>query len=155
MRIKIVNGLVLDPADFSPHIADILIEDGRLVSQMNGDAAQTIDAAGLAVMPGLIDAHCHLREPGYEYKEDIVSGTKSARARLYNHRLHAEHQAGLRHAALVRFIREKSRQDGWPGSYHRCRIQGAAGQELAEIGLMAQEGIVPYPMTGIRWRART
>ena len=60
---------------------DILIENGKiaLIAESvpaNGD--KEIDAAGKFVFPGLIDMHVHLREPGYEYKEDIESGTKAA-----------------------------------------------------------------------------
>ena len=60
---------------------DILLENGKIVKiaehiPVNGD--KEIDANGLHVFPGLIDMHVHLREPGYEHKEDIESGTKAA-----------------------------------------------------------------------------
>ena len=56
----------------------IFIENGVFTESLTGDPDEIIDAEGLTVFPGLIDMHCHLREPGYEYREDIKSGTKSA-----------------------------------------------------------------------------
>ena len=56
----------------------IYIENGVFTDSISGEPDEVIDANGLTVFPGLVDMHCHLREPGYEYREDIKSGTKSA-----------------------------------------------------------------------------
>lgn len=56
--------------------ADILLENGKIAKigkNLKADGAEVVDAAGLTVFPGLIDMHVHLREPGFEYKEDIAS----------------------------------------------------------------------------------
>ena len=60
---------------------DLLIKDGKIVKiadTIPADGGQEIDANGKYVFPGLIDMHVHLRDPGYEYKEDIESGSKAA-----------------------------------------------------------------------------
>lgn len=79
--IVLRNGWVIDPAQKTNRTADVLLEDGK-VREMGPDLssadAQIIDCAGLWVVPGLIDAHCHLREPGFERKETMESGTKAA-----------------------------------------------------------------------------
>lgn len=79
--ILIKNGLVVDPSQDLEAVRDILI-DGETIAQvgenLQADGAQIIDAAGKVVMPGLVDMHVHLREPGQEYKEDILSGTRAA-----------------------------------------------------------------------------
>ena len=63
--------------------ADMLVEDGvirRIEENIECVDAEVVDAEGLYVMPGMVDLHCHLRDPGQEYKEDIVSGTRAAAA---------------------------------------------------------------------------
>ena len=81
MKIIIKGGRILDPANEMDRVADLIIEDEKIVSieencqDMN---AQIIDATDCYVMPGLIDMHVHLRDPGFTYKEDIKSGTLSA-----------------------------------------------------------------------------
>lgn len=80
MTTKIINGLLVN-AGSMPELMDIVIKDGRItgIGKALSDAAdEIIDATGMVVMPGLVDAHTHLREPGQEYKEDIASGTRAA-----------------------------------------------------------------------------
>ena len=81
-RILIRGGQVVDPANGVNAVLDVLIENGRIAAVGEGLAAgdaRVIDAAGRVVAPGFIDLHCHLRDPGLEYKEDIISGTRCAR----------------------------------------------------------------------------
>ncbi|MGN0382712.1 MAG: dihydroorotase [Eubacterium sp.] len=81
MKILIKNGRLLDPATSTDAKCDLLIENGRVSKreeEINEDAERIIDASGCYVMPGLIDMHVHLREPGYEYKETIATGTAAA-----------------------------------------------------------------------------
>ncbi len=81
MGILIHNGRVIDPASGKDDIYDILVENGNIVkvdhniSQKNHDI---VDATGCFVMPGLIDLHVHFREPGFEYKETIKTGSMAA-----------------------------------------------------------------------------
>ena len=81
--LAIHNARVIDPALGRDGIADIVIVDGRIarVGPNEGDAvldADRIDATGLVVAPGFVDLHTHLREPGFEYKETIATGTRAA-----------------------------------------------------------------------------
>ncbi|XOF35291.1 MAG: dihydroorotase [Candidatus Electrothrix sp. YB6] len=80
--LLIQNGRIIDPANKTDRTGDLLILDGRIAdpaSEMPANV-QKIDAHGCWVVPGLIDMHVHLRDPGEEYKEDIFSGTKAAAA---------------------------------------------------------------------------
>ena len=85
MNILIKNGQVIDPANKIDGKLDILVADGKIAKlgkpgTIPANSAQTVDASGKLVVPGLIDMHVHLREPGFEYKETIATGTAAARA---------------------------------------------------------------------------
>jgi len=79
-RVMLRGGRVVDPGARTDVVRDILIEEGRVAD--NGDIrnadAEVIDCTGLIVAPGLVDMHTHLREPGFEHKETIETGTRSA-----------------------------------------------------------------------------
>ena len=80
-KILIKNGRVLDPRNKIDGNFDILISDSyieKIAENITDSAAKIYDAKGLAVFPGLCDMHVHLREPGFEYKEDIATGTAAA-----------------------------------------------------------------------------
>ncbi len=78
MLIK--NGRIIDPKTKRDEIADILIEEGiiRQIDKNISTGGEVIDAEGKIIAPGLIDVHVHFREPGFTYKEDIISGSKAA-----------------------------------------------------------------------------
>jgi dihydroorotase, multifunctional complex type len=84
--VLILNGRVIDPANGLDEARDLLLRDGRIAAidkpgtLKNVEAAETIDATGLVVTPGLVDVHVHLREPGQTYKETIATGTAAAAA---------------------------------------------------------------------------
>lgn len=81
MRLLIKNCIITDPANDYPGINDIYIEDGvirRIESGIALEADRVIEAEGLQVLPGFVDMHAHLREPGFEYKETVHSGTRAA-----------------------------------------------------------------------------
>ncbi|MEC8840170.1 MAG: dihydroorotase [Candidatus Poribacteria bacterium] len=80
-RTLIKNGRVLDPKNSIDQICDLYIEGGNISQigiDLNISADQVIEAKDLIVTPGLVDMHVHLREPGFEYKETIATGTRSA-----------------------------------------------------------------------------
>ncbi len=86
MNLLIANGRVIDPSQQLDAKLDLLIEDGlvaRVHKRIKANDVETIDASGLVVVPGLIDLHTHLREPGQEHKETIASGTRAAVAGGY------------------------------------------------------------------------
>jgi dihydroorotase len=84
MSLLIKGGRVIDPAQGVDEILDILVKDGRVKALGKGlqcsEEFEIIEATGLLVTPGLIDMHVHLRDPGLEYKEDIVTGARAAAA---------------------------------------------------------------------------
>lgn len=80
MRILIKNGHVLDPKTHYDEISDVLIEEERIVrvdKEIADDVDRIVDASGCYVMPGFIDLHVHLRDPGLEYKETLQTGGKA------------------------------------------------------------------------------
>ena len=81
MKILIQNGYVLDPASKSEGIKDVLVENEKIVQvaeNIHAEAERVVDATGCYVMPGFIDLHVHLRDPGLEYKETLETGGKAA-----------------------------------------------------------------------------
>ncbi len=81
MRLLIRGGRAVDPARGVDDTLDILIDEGRIVQlgkHLETDGAQALDASGLAVAPGLVDMHVHLREPGFEAKETVSTGCAAA-----------------------------------------------------------------------------
>ncbi len=81
MRTLLKNGTLIDYKTNTFEKKDILIENEKIkeiASDITKEADKTIDCTNLYIMPGMIDIHCHLREPGFEYKETIETGSKSA-----------------------------------------------------------------------------
>lgn len=81
MKLLIRGGRVVDPATQRDEIADVLVEGGNIVAVEPAIApgdARVLEAGGLVVAPGLVDMHVHFREPGFEYKEDIETGSRAA-----------------------------------------------------------------------------
>ncbi|HMJ06076.1 MAG TPA: amidohydrolase family protein, partial [Chthoniobacterales bacterium] len=80
MKTIIRGGRMIDPVNKRDEVGDLLIADGKIVSELETADAEVIDARGLIVAPGLIDIHVHLREPGFSWKETIETGARAAAA---------------------------------------------------------------------------
>ncbi len=81
MSVLITNCRVVDPSQRLDGKVDLLIEDGIVADvgkRIRATGAETFDAGGLVIVPGFIDLHTHLREPGQEHKETIATGTRAA-----------------------------------------------------------------------------
>lgn len=147
-RMLIRSGRVIDPANGVNRIADLLIENGRIAAigeNLDAQDAQVIDAAGKVVAPGFIDLHCHLRDPGQEYKEDLISGTKSAARGGFTGVCCMPNTKPVNdNASVTRYILEKAQTQG--SGVHVYPVgaisKGLEGKEMAEIGRMKQAGIV-------------
>ena len=123
----------------------IYVEDGKFADKFDESKADRIfDAKGAMVLPGLIDMHVHLREPGYEYRETIATGTAAAARGGFTAVCPMPNTDPVcDNPAVVSGILKKAKEAG------KCRVypigaasKGLAGKELAEIGLMKEAGIV-------------
>ncbi|WP_455716763.1 dihydroorotase [Anaerosporobacter sp.] len=153
MKILIKNGYVIDPATDREEICDILVEDKHIVEvgqNIAKDADQCIDATGCYVMPGFIDLHVHLREPGFEYKETIQTGALAAAHGGFTSICPMPNtNPVIDSREMVRFINEKSEKEAVVhvlpvGAVTKNQI----GKELADISAMADEGAVAISEDG-------
>jgi dihydroorotase len=149
MRIVIHDGMVVDPANNLESVSDLLIEDGliRAIDKPGsffGAGDLRIDARSLVVAPGLIDLHVHLREPGYEYKETILTGTQAAVAGGFTSiACMANTNPVNDNGAVTRYILERARMANLARVFPVGALsKGLKGEALAEIGEMVEEGIV-------------
>lgn len=145
MKILIKNGMVV--TDRQEIRQNLLIEDGiikRLEQDFTCEADEVLNAEGSYVLPGLVDAHCHLRDPGYEYKEDIVTGTRSAAVGGFTSiACMANTNPAADNKAVVRYILDKAQREGYVHVFPiGAMTKGLRGEELADIGEMKQAGIV-------------
>ncbi len=145
--LLIKNGRIIDPASNRDEEADLLIEAGRIVGferNISADGAEVVDAAGKVIVPGLIDLHVHLREPGLEYKEDVRTGSlAAARGGFTTVACMPNTKPVLDTPELIRYIYERSREVGLARVLPIGAVtKGQEGKELAEIGLMAEAGVV-------------
>lgn len=146
--LLIQGGRIIDPSQKLDQEADLLIENGRIAAIDApgkiplGRALKTIQAKGAWVLPGMIDIHVHLREPGLEYKETIETGTRAAVAGGFSSVACMANTLPVNDTPYVTaFIREKAKASA------SCRVypvgavtKGLKGEELAEIGGMVSEG---------------
>jgi len=148
-RLLIRGGTLVDPVARTAAPGDVLVDDGRIVATgapgtlAAGDAAE-YGARGLLVLPGLVDMHVHLREPGYEYKETIASGVKAALAGGFTSlACMANTEPVNDSAAVTQFIIDRARIAGGARVYPIGALShGLKGERLAEIGEMHRAGIV-------------
>ena len=147
-KLLIRGGHVIDPANGMDKIADVLIEDGKIAAigeGLSADGAKVYDAAGKVVAPGLIDMHCHLRDPGQEYKEDIVSSTRAAAHGGFTAVCCMPNTKPTNdNAAVTRYIIEKAQTQGSGVRVYPVGAvsKGLAGVEMAEVGRMKEAGII-------------
>ena len=153
MSILIKNGRVIDPANGRDEILDVLIADGKIAKVGKGikdKAEQTIDASGKLVTPGLVDIHVHLRDPGLEYKEDIVSGTRSAAAGGFTSVVCMPNTKPINdNKAVTRYIIDKAQREGAANVFPIGSItKDLKGETLSEMGELMQEGCVAFSDDG-------
>ena len=147
MKLLLKNGRVIDPAQGVDLVSDILIEDGRIVAigaDLPAAGAETVDCSGKVVAPGLIDMHVHLRDPGLEAKEDVVSGTQAAAAGGFTMvACMANTRPVVDSSIMVEGLRARAQREGVVHvGVIGAMSKGLEGKELAEIGDMKQAGIV-------------
>lgn len=154
MKIAIRNGRVIDPAGGHDDLADVIIENGQIVAVEKGAeaaGAREVDASGLVVVPGLVDMHVHLREPGYEYKEDIASGSKAAaRGGFTSIACMPNTNPVLDNEGLVAQVIRRGEEAG------HCRVhpiaaitRGQEGRALTEMMVLTAAGAVGFSDDGV------
>lgn len=146
-RMMIRGGRVIDPALHRDGAADVLIEDGRIAavaSGIEGGGAREIDARGLVVTPGFVDLHTHLRDPGFEYKEDIESGTRAAARGGFTTVCAMPNTApAMDTRSVVEYVlREAAARASVRVLPIGAVTRGRAGKELAEFADLAAAGCV-------------
>ena len=145
MTLLIKNGHVLDPATETDEEIDIFIEDGKIAKRgkkLKCKAERVIDAAGSYVMPGFIDLHVHLRDPGYEEKETIASGVRAAAKGGYTTILAMPNtKPVVDNADVVSYVHKKAESEGLTRVLQVGAVtKGQQGEELADIKGMVQAG---------------
>jgi dihydroorotase len=152
-RILLRGGRLLDPAANRDERGDLLIEDGVFAGAGPGLAAagaQVIDVAGCWVAPGLVDLHCHLREPGQEYKEDIASGGRAAVAGGFTQvACMANTHPVNDDPAMTDFILDRARHDS-PARVLpiAAATRGLEGKVMTEMAALVAAGAVAFSDDG-------
>ncbi|BCB96184.1 dihydroorotase [Dissulfurispira thermophila] len=157
--ILIKNGHIIDPSQGIDSIGDILIEDRKIKevrlqpNKRQGEVkvkGQIINADGLYVFPGIVDMHAHLREPGFEYKETIKTGTMAAlKGGITSVCCMPNTNPVNDNRTVTEFILKKAYAEGSCYVYPIGAItKGQKGEELAEMGLMYEAGCIAFSDDG-------
>ncbi|MBM2832079.1 MAG: pyrC, partial [Dehalococcoidia bacterium] len=155
--ILITGGRLIDPAQKLDRKMDLLLKDGQ-VSWLGEEgkapslpeAPTILTARGKVVCPGFIDLHCHLREPGFEEKETIATGTRAgARGGFTTLCCMPNTNPPIDSRAIVDYVIQKARSEGVIRILPiGCISQGRRGEGLAEMGELAEAGVVGYSDDG-------
>ncbi|MDA8084286.1 MAG: dihydroorotase [Nitrospiraceae bacterium] len=166
MMVTIKNGHLIDPSQGIDCLCDIIIENGKIsgIQQLEpkdkghsardkvrgGKGETVIDAEGRLVIPGLIDMHVHLREPGFEYKETIQTGTAAAaRGGVTSVCCMPNTSPVNDNAVTTAFILARTRETASCDVFPIGAItKGQKGEELAEMGIMREAGCIAFSDDG-------
>ena len=152
--ILITGGRVIDPAQGIDEVSQVLMADGKIQKLGKritvGPDCETVDASGLVVCPGFIDLHCHLRQPGYEYKETIASGTRAAaRGGFTTVCCMPNTDPPLDNAALIDYVKQVAEREGAVRVLPiGCITRGRKGEDLADLAEQARAGAVAFSDDG-------
>ncbi|MBN2340020.1 MAG: dihydroorotase [Deltaproteobacteria bacterium] len=149
--ILIKNGRVIDPSTQTDKIGDLFIENGTIVDRLENAPQQTIDAAGKWVVPGLIDVHVHLREPGFEHKETIETGVAAAAAGGFTQVVAMPNtNPTADNVDTIRYVMDKARALRSTRVIQSCAItKGRKGTELVNFEtIMKQTGVTVFTDDG-------
>jgi len=151
--LLIRGGHIIDPSQGIDQVADLLIAEGKIVQA--GDTvilskAQDLDATGLVVCPGFIDLHCHLREPGFEDKETIATGTKAAAIGGFTTVCCMTNtEPPLDTPTAIAWVKQKASQDSLVAVLPiGCITRGRKGKELTDMAGLAEAGVLAFSDDG-------
>ncbi|MDO4589908.1 MAG: dihydroorotase [Slackia sp.] len=153
MALILKNAHVVDPSVELDGVCDVLIEDGKIARVAEGievEGAEVRDLTGKYLVPGLVDMHVHLREPGFEHKEDIASGTRAAAKGGFTGVCAMPNTDPVTdNGVVVGYIVARAAQVG------KCRVypsgamsKGLKGEIIAEMGDMVANGAVAFTDDG-------
>jgi dihydroorotase len=156
MKILIKKGRIIDPSQNLDFIGDLLIEEGKILGVEKDievkEKVEIIEAKNLWVLPGLVDIHVHLREPGEEWKEDIETGTKAA---LYGGVLRVACMPNTKppndSPEVTGYILEAASKKAYVAVYPiACITKRQEGKEITEFGRLKRAGAVAVSDDG-KW----
>jgi len=145
MKVLIKNGMLFIDKSFVKK--DMLFENEKIIKiddEIDAEADRIIDATGKHVLPGFVDLHAHLRDPGQTHKEDIITGTRAAaKGGFTTVCVMPNTEPVVDNIATVEYINRKAKELG----FCKVKVVGAMtkkseGKEIAEIGAMSEGGIV-------------
>ena len=153
MNLLIKNARVLDPASETDGRMDVLVEGGKIAKMGEGipeskspplPGGRVIDATGNLLVPGLIDMHCHLREPGLEYKETIESGSRAGAAGGYTSLACMANTLPVNdNRAVTEYILRQAQAKACTHIFPIGAVtKELKGESLAEIGELKEAGVV-------------
>jgi dihydroorotase len=154
MKLLLKNGRVVDPADGRDGEFDLLIEDGiiaRVDKNLPVQGAEVLECQpGWLVVPGLIDVHVHLREPGHEHKETVATGVKSAVAGGFTAVACMPNTDPVNdHAGITQFILKKAAEAKLSRVYPIGAVSlGSKGEQMAELGEQKAAGCIAFTDDG-------
>lgn len=153
MALMLKNAHVIDPQVGLDEVCDILIRDGKIVElghDLEMPKGIERDLGGKIVVPGLVDIHVHFRDPGLEYKEDILTGCRAAAKGGFTGVCTMPNtKPTTDNATVIEYVKARAAESG------KCRIypsgactQGLKGETLAEMGDMVAHGAVAFTDDG-------
>lgn len=152
--LLIRGGTVVDPVKRLREQLNILVADGLIVWVGRGEAPQpaerVLSAFGFIVSPGFVDLHCHLREPGFEHKETIATGTAAAAHGGFTTVCAMPNtQPPADNPSVLEYVLNKARSEGKVRVLPvACITKGSRGEELAPLGRLARVGAVAFSDDG-------
>lgn len=146
MLLLIKNGTVINPGDQTQAETDVLVEDGmikKIGAALPVKAERVIDAAGCYVMPGFIDMHVHLRDPGQEHKETVETGLRAAVHGGFTTIVAMPNTKPIvDNPDVVRYVHNKAQDIGLAHVLQAgAMTRGERGEELSDIEGMVEAGI--------------
>ena len=153
--LLIKGGRIIDPASGRDEIGHLVLKDGKVQGFVPGDppegfSGKVLHAEGKWVVPGLIDMHVHLRDPGFEWKEDIRTGTMAAAAGGFaSVACMANTQPVNDHPEITRYIVDKAKREGSAEVFPVAAVtRGLEGKEMADFAELAEAGAVAFSDDG-------
>lgn len=158
MKILISNGRLIDPANQRDEVSDLLIEKGKIaaiakpgqIPEQDAENAKVLDATGQIVAPGFIDMHVHFREPGFEYKETIETGCRSAAAGGFTTVAMMPNTHPVNdNRSVTEFMMLQAKAHGVVNALAIGAISvGLQGEKLTDMGDLHAAGVVAYSDDG-------